>query len=257
MINFKFDPCSERNKARALAYKTGTPYQPCKGKGYLASVVCGVKEFACTLLTGIKRSWKLKMLIIFSLILLFINYGLIRAGHYNVTSEGSSAFINSAYLSTTQLTTIGYGDVIPNSDLAKTFSTFVHFVILFITLGLAEEFGAVTVARDNQISQIRNEISRDLDPIKQKLNISDELMSEIDEVVKKEFPKGIKTVEDVTNAGIKKNVTIHGVTKARDRLKGLLHRKEMVTPIDLEKINNLTDLEKVNSSSDSSEVKPF
>jgi len=166
----------------------------------------------------------------FTIFLLILNYAMIREGHYNVTSEGESAFINSIYLSTTQLTTIGYGDVIPNSNLAKIFSTCVHFVILFITLGLAEEFGAVTVARDNQISQIRNEISKDLDPIKQKLNISEELMSVIDNVVSQEFPEGIKSVEDVTQAGMKKNRTIHGVVKGKDKFLGLVKKKDPVSP---------------------------
>ncbi len=155
---------------------------------------------------GIFGSWKIKMIIVFGLILLICNIALISTDQYNVTSEGASVATNAMYLTTTQMTTIGYGDVIPQTETAKWFSSFAHLVILFLSLGLAEEFGAITVARQNQTRKIENEIKKEFRPVHRKLTVmSKELMCDIEKMAQKDLEDKLKekgnrlSISDVAN----------------------------------------------------------
>lgn len=214
--------CRETNNARRLAAEMNMPYIPCENKGFF----CKLKYYTCSLYGAIMNSWKLKFLIIFSLILVIINAALIYFGHYNVSSDEKGVPTNAIYLSTTQLTTIGYGDITPTTYIAKWFSSFVHLVILVISLNLAEEFGAVTVARQNQTNHIKKEMKKEIGPIKAKLEISDELIKEVDNVVRMGFPKGITTVSDIMSANMKRNSTIDTIDKARNKFKELIKKDE-------------------------------
>ncbi len=219
-----FGICNEQNEAKRLAQEMNVPYIPCKNGG----IWCKVKNAACNLYGSVAKSWKLKFLIAFSILLIIINASLIANDQYNVSSDKDSTWTNSVYLSTTQLTTMGYGDVTPQTHLAKWFSSFVHLVVLFITLGLAEEFGAVTVARSNQSDSIKKEIKKDLDPIKAKLSITENLIHDIDSNVQQSFPDGIKTVDEVIRASEKRKSIINNLDKFRDKLKSKVSESKKV-----------------------------
>lgn len=93
-----------------------------------------------------KKSGKLQFLLICVIMFVIINLILIYHGHMNNCDSSYKNFknslLNSFYFSTTQLTTIGYGDITPNTFTAKWWLLAEHFVVLFLALGLATEFGA-------------------------------------------------------------------------------------------------------------------
>jgi len=234
-----FSPCKEFNTGREMAMSKGEVYEPCKDKKGVSSIFCKIKNSLCYVAGAVKKSWKLQFLIIFTLLLLITNAFLIATNNYNVTSEGQSVLTNSLYLSTTQLTTIGYGDVIPSTNIAKWFSSFVHVVILFMTLGLAEEFGAVTVATENQSTAIKTELNKGFKPyedifavtqgLQRKKTLSDlnidptSLTSKDPEIIQK------------------LDLTLPSVQKARNKLMSIKERNNQRIAVDAETEDVVTE----------------
>lgn len=62
---------------------------------------------------------------------------------------------NGLYFTTTQFTTIGYGDMGPKTVLGKGITCIAHFMVLFISLKLMEEFGFKTKANEEQAENHR------------------------------------------------------------------------------------------------------
>ncbi len=194
----KFGSSSSRESAAGPP----NPEEHVPSPGFFGSLKDGLRVIK----KGIFGSWKIKLIIVFGLILLICNIALISTNHYNVNHEGMSVATNAMYLTTTQMTTIGYGDVIPQTEAAKWFSSFAHLVILFLTLGLAEEFGAITVARHNQTKKIESEIKKEFRPVHRKLTaMSKELVCDIEKLAQKDLENKLKdngglTISDVVNA---------------------------------------------------------
>jgi len=168
----KIDVCKDFKEAKSKAKYTDSKYiSPCDNgeKGVFAffkRIPCKLREFGCFISHSFSKSWKLRFITFFIIILYCINLGLIKEGHCNVKDSGDSIFTDSFYLTTTQITTIGYGDVTPQTYVAKIIFSFVHMVVLFLTYSLAEEFGYVTVARSKQTEEIKENVKKDLAPIK-------------------------------------------------------------------------------------------
>ena len=102
-----------------------------------------------------RRSKKLKFLLYFLTALLIINFALLITNQMTCNAGspagdiGKSA-VDSVYLSTTQITTIGYGDICSRTAAAKLVTSIIHVFVMFLGLGLAVEFGAET-ALENMI----------------------------------------------------------------------------------------------------------
>ena len=231
-----FSPCREFNNGVEMAMSNGGVYEPCKDKKGVSSILCKIKNGLCYVTRSIRKSWKLQFLIVFALVLLITNAFLIATDNYNVTSEGQSVLTNSLYLSTTQLTTIGYGDVIPSTNIAKWFSSFVHVVILFMTLGLAEEFGAVTVATENQSTAIKTELNKGFKPYEDIFAVTQGLQRKKTLSDLNIDPSSLPTQDPEI---IKKlDLTLPGVQRARTKLMSIRDRNnqrvaaDSVTEID-------------------------
>lgn len=125
------------------------------------------------------NSWKLQLILKFFLLLFFINIMLMSIGeadeHYEVKKNPEDIITNSFYLTTTQLTTIGYGDITPVSTTAKLVVSCAHLVIMYIAYSLAEEFGALSKTAERQEIILGENIR----PINKKLSISSEFKEEI------------------------------------------------------------------------------
>ncbi len=171
----KIDVCGDFKEAKLKAKYSDNDYKsPCDGgdKGvfaFIKRIPCKLREFGCFLSHSFSKSWKLRFITIFIILLFCLNAYLISAKHYNVKDTGESVAMDSIYLTTTQVTTIGYGDIIPQTYTAKMVSSIVHIVVMFLAYSLAEEFGYVTVARSKQTEEIKENVKKDLAPIKVEL----------------------------------------------------------------------------------------
>lgn len=160
-----------------------------------------------------QKTWysdKMRFLIIFMMMLCVINFMLIYFGCMNISSSIilgndpnrpdrpstlsriASSVGNGIYLSTTQLTTMGYGDVTPTNTIGKTCVSIVHLVIAFIAFNLAVEYGASNTQTDMITSAVTAAIHPDHH--RRRLDIGDDLRNSIAGVVMSEPPK---TFEDV------------------------------------------------------------
>jgi hypothetical protein len=137
------------------------------------------------------KSWKLQLILKTFLIMLFINIILMSQGnHYEVDKNPEDILTNSFYLTTTQLTTIGYGDITPISATAKLITSCAHLVIAFIAYSLAEEFGALSKIAERQ-EVILNE---NIKPMNSKMSITPEFR---DEILQKYAENRKKSFEDL------------------------------------------------------------
>jgi len=198
--------CGEFSDARAAAAMGKFSYiSRCDTSGKpllekIKSIPCKIKEGLCFVKSSFSKSWKLQFITFFIIVLYVINLGMIMGGHYNVKDSKDTSFTDSFYLTTTQITTIGYGDVIPQTYAAKIVSSFVHLIVMFLTYSLAEEFGAVTIARKNQSDEIKQNLKKEIEPVNRMLSISPELEEDIRRQIQKRIPGGIRTMEDAVKA---------------------------------------------------------
>lgn len=70
----------------------------------------------------------------------------------------SYSLIDSIHYTLTSFSTIGYGDIIPNTTSAKIWTNFMHIIIIFITLKLFEYI--YTPYDQGSIQSLTNEIKR-------------------------------------------------------------------------------------------------
>jgi hypothetical protein len=89
-------------------------------------------------------------IIVFLIIILIINLILIGTGHFDSEPEEGKEKIkrdigntltDGIYFTTTQFSTIGYGDLTPKTSAAKWICSFNHLLIISISLKLISEFG--------------------------------------------------------------------------------------------------------------------
>jgi hypothetical protein len=165
----------------------------------------------------LKTSWKVQFVLGLLIILFSLNCYLIYAGHYNVTSSGSGVLTNSIYLTTTQITTIGYGDVIPTTYVAKLVSSGVHVLIMFLTYGLFEEFGVITLARSKQSERIEENIKQELKPLSNILQLSPELVETINTQARHSIPE-VRTFDDALTYDQNRRKAVKGLERAHGSL---------------------------------------
>jgi hypothetical protein len=91
-----------------------------------------------------------KTILIFFIIILIINLFLIGYGHFDAEPTDDqkrfertpwNTVIDSVYFTTTQLSTIGYGDITAKTTTAKNVCSLVHVFIIIISLKLFSEIG--------------------------------------------------------------------------------------------------------------------
>ncbi len=105
----------------------------------------------------ISKTWysnKMRTLFFFMVALLIVNFLLIWNEHYNIKPEGTVSdkikhcMVNSTYLSSTQLTTMGYGDITPQTHFSKVIVSVIHFAVMVFAFNLAAEYGANNTMQD-------------------------------------------------------------------------------------------------------------
>lgn len=115
------------------------------------------------------RSSFLWSIVIFFIIILIINLILIGTGHFDSEPEdgtkkpkrsADSILIDGIYFTTTQFSTVGYGDITPKTNVAKIMASLCHFLIIAISLKLISEFGIMTsIDKEIENTAIMTEIS--------------------------------------------------------------------------------------------------
>ncbi len=95
-----------------------------------------------------------RTIFIFFIIILTINLILIFNGHFDSEpAEGEekfkrtveNTFVDGVYFTTTQMSTIGYGDITAKTDTAKYICSLVHIFIIAVSLKLFSEFGIMNI----------------------------------------------------------------------------------------------------------------
>ena len=119
------------------------------------------------------QSSYLRSILIFFIITLIINLILINYGHFDseptdgsekIKRTASSTITDGVYFTTTQFSTIGYGDITPKTNTAKIISSFCHLLIIAISLKLISEFGIMTtIDKETENISILAEVSQDID----------------------------------------------------------------------------------------------
>jgi hypothetical protein len=100
--------------------------------------------------TIVKNYYSIQIAIFF-IIILCVNAWLIKNGHFDnedpqiedIRKEGKTA-VDSFYFTSTQFSTIGYGDISPKSKRARIISSFFHIIIIALTFKLFAEFGIMS-----------------------------------------------------------------------------------------------------------------
>lgn len=146
-----------------------------------------LKEFFVNLYKNYSASWKLQLILKVFVILLLVNTVLMEIDrknedpnaikHYNLSID-ENIFTNAFYLTTTQLSTIGYGDITPKTPLAKLVASFAHFAIMFIGYSIAEEFGAISKTASRQENLIKNNFKNECSVLTATPDFKEEVMRE-------------------------------------------------------------------------------
>lgn len=173
MVNYsnffsKMDICGDFREAKALAKELEEPYiTPCKSGSWLGifgKIPCRLREFTCFVGNSYKKSWKLKFITLFIIILFCLNCYLIHTGQVTANNMDGGVGLNSLYFTTTQLSSVGFGDWTPLSNLAKLTTSISNILVMVIAYSVVEEFGYATVAHSIQTAEISKNIKRDLGP---------------------------------------------------------------------------------------------
>ncbi len=118
----------------------------CKHLPFFERVGCKIKRFATIVYRGFKHSSYLQTIIVLLILILIINFYLIYNGHFNEDGDRpdvKTGLTDTLYFTTTQFTTIGYGDMGPKTKISRIITSIIHMSVLFISLKLAEEFGVL------------------------------------------------------------------------------------------------------------------
>ena len=97
--------------------------------------------------------------------------------------EGLS-WVDSFYFSAVTLTTVGYGDIVPQTDVGKVFA------VIYMFFGLAIVLTLFKIVADHAF--VFSNVKNILDHIHKKKDIKKEVHQEVDKEVKKEVKKKLK-----------------------------------------------------------------
>jgi hypothetical protein len=154
-----------------------------------------------------------------------MNYYLIYTNQITSANLEGGMFINSVYFTTTQLSSVGFGDWTPSTGFAKMTTSLANVLVMFIAYSMAEEFGYMTVARLNQSEQIEKNIKKELEPIK--ITLTPEVKQDIKKSVEKYIPNIINNIKD--DSYMEKKVT--GVSnKVEEAVNKFKTRKNAIIP---------------------------
>ncbi len=199
-----------------------------------------------------EKTWysnKMRFLLLFFLMLVCVNFMLIYFNYMNISSSiilgdpsapgyvkptklqrAMSSIGNSLYFTTTQITTIGYGDVTPNTTIGKACVTLAHVVIGFIALNLAAEYGANNTQKDMIASVVSKALGAT--PERRRTRFGDDLRNSIAGVVVtdpiKTFEQTVEVADKVENTGsLIKTKMRSSIDRARSNLE---KRKNAIIP---------------------------
>jgi Ion channel len=200
----------------------------CKSKTWLGSIPkipCKLKQFGSFVFNAYSNSWKLRFITLFLIILVCMNYYLIYTNQISSANLEGGMFINSVYFTTTQLSSVGFGDWTPSTGFAKMTTSLANVLVMFIAYSMAEEFGYMTVARLNQSEQIEKNIKKELEPIK--ITLTPEVKQDIKKSVENYIPNIINNIKD--DSYMEKKVT--GVSnKVEEAVNKFKTRKNAILP---------------------------
>ena len=138
-----------------------------------------IENISASILKFCRKNY-IKTLIIIFIIMLIINLLLIGCGHFDDSDDESdnnsddnskdnkkiikrnagNTLTDGFYFTTTQFSTVGYGDITPKTTIAKWISGFFHITIVAISLSLLSEIGIMNKPfRDIETSTIISENS--------------------------------------------------------------------------------------------------
>lgn len=104
----------------------------------------------------IYKSSYIRAILIFFTIILLINLILLFTGHLG-SDKTELSFIDKIiecfYYTSTQFSTIGYGDISPVTPFGKVVTSGMHVIVIFITLRLASEFGIMPMVDEDAVNQ--------------------------------------------------------------------------------------------------------
>lgn len=236
MVNYsnffsKMDVCGDFKEAKEKARELEEPYvTPCKSDSWLGvfgKIPCRLREFTCFVSHSYKKSWKLRFITLFIIILFCINCYLIQTNQVTAGSNESGVALNSFYFTTTQLSSVGFGDWTPRTSLAKWSMSIANILVMVIAYSVVEEFGYVTVARANQTKEIENNVKRDLGPVA--VGITPEVREVIkDNIIKKMSLEGPQcTLSQVVNLNKSIDNIGNNVADFGSRLKKKVEAKKL------------------------------
>jgi hypothetical protein len=226
--------CEDFKNAKLKAKENGIKYvSPCeieKNSGFLAyvkNIPFRLREFGCFMSHSFKKSWKLRFITLFLIILYCVNYYLIQSNQITSSNKEGGNAINTLYFTTTQVSSVGFGDWTPATGFAKLISSLANILIIFTAYSIVEEFGYVTVARAKQTEDIKKNIKEDLAPLHFGLS------PEIQKTIKDNIVKKLSTVEPVNITDIIKtantiNKTERGVNRAKDQFLKSINKNNKV-----------------------------
>ena len=140
---------------------------------------------------------KVQFIFVVLILLLIVNTILFHNDHFTTPASDSisSNIINGFYFTSTQFSTVGYGDISPKTHLAKFVCTVAQFIIVFLSLNIANEFGVPTPTE--------RKLAADIDKVVQKsCSITPELKNDI---VQSIVQKPIKSMTGLLNTTSKVN----------------------------------------------------
>jgi hypothetical protein len=113
----------------------------------------------------IKHNYIITIIIFFIILLCINHFILFKNGHFysdedKLIKTDKDIRTDSFYFTTTQFSTIGYGDLTPKTNMAKMITSISHILIIFISLKLMAEFGILSTESQIQVQKIDNDTKK-------------------------------------------------------------------------------------------------
>lgn len=153
-----------------------------------------------SIINTFKTNGRVQCILAMVILLTIINILLFYYDQFTLSSSNtSSSILNGVYFTSTQFSTVGYGDICPKTTLAKVLASTFQFIIVFISLNIATEFGVASALQKN----IENDIKRNVRMGRRRTEISEELAENVAKAIIQK--KQITSFESTVNQNEKVN----------------------------------------------------